>query len=1084
MAMSARINSLTRIPPALWLVRTVLSLLFALAWLSPARAQVCDTPNLARAGSAVAHSTYPGYAAQRVNDGNRSTELGPQSSWINQYNSSMVLDIFLPKPANIDRVQLFTTLGYEASSYDIQLRVNGSWMGVYAVRGNTMVSPDHRFTPRLADAVRIVGISGSAPLPGYFRVNELEVYDCRSTQSARLSGRVIEFGTRLPVANVVVDLGGGRTATSDAAGYYSFPALPAGTYVPRPLRAGWSFGSDAFLRDHYSFTMAGGNRALPDLLAYRRNPVVYVTGWTDNVHRFNPVTGALEQAGYRGFDGDITTSVKHTPPLRVNAERVRSAIDLARYYTGQPRVILFGHSMGGLISRAYVESNLYRNDVSQVFTFGAPHRGAPLITGLACVANHPAVCEMSKPGMMLFNMTHAQRPGVVYHVLGGDAPMWKRYRICFRIFGRRFCPISFPWPTFEFRNAWGWLSGLLIPGEDDGLIQTYSSTGMPGYLDRMKTQEVHIQPALGSRDYYKWRNSLSGHAYWNCVYPVLVARSRSNCGSASPRFRLDAVLSRTDPLAIHDPLAIYRPRAEDAPSEADEFNQRTLNLRSTLKAGETIEREVLIDGSPTVFAARWSAGSARLTLVDPGGQRFDPEFAASVYDGEPTPDEPIDPELDPGMVVYQGEANIASYQFPAPRPGRWRMIVEGGSDIEDSTELETSASFASTLGVALDTEFPFVVTGTQAELVLTPTSALLSAEAEIQVRTLDGRIDKVPTSRRDDGRFVGLYPVPDVPGIAEVSWFVSGVTATGREFERGGGDALQIGKRTLQIKSVGTEVPVASSEGAGKQFAALEVPLELYSEYAGAAMVSADLVDGEGRLVAKATQSQEVAAGANAVRLRFAGEDILASRRSGPYRVTNLITADQREAANLSDWLHDQLITQSYDYRLFGPEPPRACGLDNLLYGGAASATDTAPGYSARRVTDGDTSTAFGGEYSWSSAGGQGEDSEYNLLQVALPSDATVDQVLVYTTAGWEMRDYDLEYLDGETWQTLEQVRGNTRSVREHRFAPTKLGQLRVVGFLGPDHDPGHVRINEIAAYDCGSVDARVRAHTVARSPN
>lgn len=1063
--------------------RSLLPLLLLIAWLQPATAQTCDTPNLARSAVAFGHTTYPGYSAQRVNDGNRSTDLGGTASWVNDYGTwPATLDLTLSSPARIGRVQLFTTRGYEATAYDIQLRVGGVWRTVHSVRGNAAVSRDDRFAPQLADAVRILAVSGSAVQPYYFRVNELEVYDCGAAASTRVTGRVVEFGTGRGLGNVVVDLGGGITAITDAVGNYQFPAVPPGTYTLRPRLAGWTFGSDAFLIDQFTVVLSGGSRGVQNLLGYNRHPIVYVTGWTDNFNRFDPVVAQLQSNGYRGFDADIQTSLGFTPPLRINALRVRSAIDTARYQTGQPRVILFGHSMGGLVARSYVESMLYRNDVSQMFTFGTPHRGAPAITGLVCLPNQPAVCEMAKPSMQLFNITHGQRPGVAYHAVGGDAPMWRRHEICFRIFGRRICIRSIPVPSFEFRNGWGWTSGVLIPGEDDGLIQTYSATGMPGFLDRMVTQEIHIRPALGHRDYYSWDgNALSQQTYWNCLHPVLVARSRSHCGSPSLQFPFAARLREEHALA--DPWAPYRVAGIGTQSTADEFNRRSLNLRNTLVANGRIEREVLVDGSPTLFAARWRQGSARITLIDPSGRVFDPEFAASVYDGEPQPGEPVGDTLDPDMVLYQTESTTASYQFPAPRPGRWRMIVEGGADIAaGGTEIETSASFASPLGFEFDALFPFLVSGTSAELVLTPTSALLSAAAEIQVRRIDGRIDVVPLQRQADGRFIGRYNVPDAPGIAEVSWSVYGVTATGRDFERGGSDSVQIGRRNLEVTSVGVETAI----GTRRRYVALEVPIEVRADYSGAAMVSADLVAADGQVVANAAQLQDVVAGANSVRLRFNGEDIFAGRRNGPYRLINLITTDQREAANLSDWRqNEQLSTAAYDYRQFAPLMPFACGERNLLSGAAAVATSTAPGYSAARATDGDTNTAFGGEFSWSNSGGVESakavvvpmaSSGPDRLEIALPAAEVADQVLVYTTAGYEARDYDLEYFDGAAWNLIESVRGNVQTVREHLVPSTRLERLRILAHSGPDHDPSHLRINEVAAYRCNVATRAAKA--------
>jgi pimeloyl-ACP methyl ester carboxylesterase len=54
-------------------------------------------------------------------------------------------------------------------------------------------------------------------------------------------------------------------------------------------------------------------------------------------------------------------------------------IDRARSRSGQSKVILVAHSMGGLVSRSYIQSDVYatRNDVERLITLGTPHRGAP-----------------------------------------------------------------------------------------------------------------------------------------------------------------------------------------------------------------------------------------------------------------------------------------------------------------------------------------------------------------------------------------------------------------------------------------------------------------------------------------------------------------------------------------------------------------------------------------------------------------------------------------------------------------------------------------------------------------------------------
>lgn len=1043
--------------------RIALAAVFMLAFALPTQAQVCDVPNLARSATATAQTTYPGYSPLRTNDGDRSTALGGGASWANDRGGAAVLDLVLPVASQVDRVQLFTTGGYELRDYDIQLRVGGGWTTVQSIRGNTAVQRDHRFAARFADGVRVVGISGPLHQMGYTRVNELEIYNCGgAATTGNVQGFVLRYGFFTALPNAVVSLGGTRFTTTDANGFYQFAGVPSGTYTIRATRAGWTFGSQQFQNDNYTVTLAGGTLGAPTIIGYDRNPIVYATGWTDTFNRFEPVKEELRRNGYLPVDAQIQTSLGYTPPFWVNALNVRDAVQRGLHVTGQPRTIVFGHSMGGVVSRLYVESGLYRNDVSQLYTFGSPHHGAPLIAGLLCLPNQPAVCEMSKPGMMLFNAIHHQRPGIGYHALGGDAPMWRQHRICFRIFGRRICIGSIPLPTFEFRSGLGWVMGLLIPGADDGLIQTYSSTGLPGILDRMATQEVHIATTLGSRDYYRWENTLrnlSAQAYTNCVQRILVARNTSICGQISFR-----------PPFIPGSLRTAMRSGPSADAQ-DEFPQRSRNVRSTLSAGARIEREVLVDGSPTMFSATWGAGDASVILVDPTGQVFDPAFAASVRDTDPTAGEPDSSERDPNMVLYSATDTVATYHFLAPRPGRWKLIVDGGAGIPaGGTSLETLAAFKSDLGVAFANAFPFYLTGTSEDIVLTPALPLFSATAEVAVRRLDGGIDQVAMARQSDGTFRGTYAVPNAPGVAEVSWFVTGLDAGGRGFERAGSDDVQISRRTLAVDTVGPELAVSEPTDP-KRYAALDVTVRIRADYAGAANVSADLVDDAGNLVAGASELLDVVLGANTVTLRFAGEDIAASRRDGPYRVTNVITADQREGAILSDWLFDQWVTAAYDHRLFGPPAPTACGAQNVLRGASASATSTFAGYSPARTTDGDRSTMLGEAYSWSNA----RETETTpalpaSLEISLSTlagRAVVEQILVYSTAGWEIRDYDLEYFDGAEWTVIEQVRGNARTVREHRIPPTSIAGLRIVGYSGPDHQTVHVRVNEVEGYRC-----------------
>ena len=88
---------------------------------------------------------------------------------------------------------------------------------------------------------------------------------------------------------------------------------------------------------------------------------------------------ALEAKGYRVFA--VTFPHKHGN-LFYEGQYLADAIEIARQATGAGKVILIGHSAGGLAARLYVSNfrlngawTPYRGDVAQLVTLAAPHRG-------------------------------------------------------------------------------------------------------------------------------------------------------------------------------------------------------------------------------------------------------------------------------------------------------------------------------------------------------------------------------------------------------------------------------------------------------------------------------------------------------------------------------------------------------------------------------------------------------------------------------------------------------------------------------------------------------------------------------------
>src|SRR5680860_1913656 len=61
---------------------------------------------------------------------------------------------------------------------------------------------------------------------------------------------------------------------------------------------------------------------------------------------------------------------------RQTAGLLKEKINLVKQITGRDKVDIIAHSMGGLVSRSYIEGDNYQNDIDQVIFLGTPHKRA------------------------------------------------------------------------------------------------------------------------------------------------------------------------------------------------------------------------------------------------------------------------------------------------------------------------------------------------------------------------------------------------------------------------------------------------------------------------------------------------------------------------------------------------------------------------------------------------------------------------------------------------------------------------------------------------------------------------------------
>lgn len=198
------------------------------------------------------------------------------------------------------------------------------------------------------------------------------------------------------------DLGGvarpNRQVTAQITGYTD-PVQPADLAVnPRPF---------VLVHGFVSTYDGWANYLGPDGFAARSGLQAFAVG-------DGQVEGTL-------LTGSITDPRLRTNTIAQNAAVLRQYIEGVKKLTGAEMVDLVGHSMGGMISRAYIDLEMQTRDVSQLIMIGSPMGGSDCANLPAALGFYlPASLEI-RPSYMrqIFNLQITHRKGVPFHDLAG-----------------------------------------------------------------------------------------------------------------------------------------------------------------------------------------------------------------------------------------------------------------------------------------------------------------------------------------------------------------------------------------------------------------------------------------------------------------------------------------------------------------------------------------------------------------------------------------------------------------------------------------------------------------------------------------
>ena len=175
-----------------------------------------------------------------------------------------------------------------------------------------------------------------------------------------------------------------------------------------------------------------------DAITISPRPVVFVHGFLSNWQtwmRYLQPNGYLASLGLKGFavgDGQVPGALNTGNPLNPsgrtntiaqNAEVLGQYISNVKKQTGAEMVDLVVHSMGGLISRYYIDRLMQERDVAQLIMLGSPMGGSNCSVLPAALGFFlPASIEIRESYMRgVFNQQITHRKGVQFYDLGGTA---------------------------------------------------------------------------------------------------------------------------------------------------------------------------------------------------------------------------------------------------------------------------------------------------------------------------------------------------------------------------------------------------------------------------------------------------------------------------------------------------------------------------------------------------------------------------------------------------------------------------------------------------------------------------------------
>ncbi|HEY6042921.1 MAG TPA: alpha/beta fold hydrolase, partial [Anaerolineae bacterium] len=588
-------------------------------------------------------------------------------------------------------------------------------------------------------------------------------------------------------------------------------------------------------------------------------PVVLVHGWT------GPASDKIGDSEFRylqkyasqdGLSVYFAEGVNPENTLYQNAVHLRDDIAQVKQQTGADKVNVIAFSMGGLNTRAYLESSLYADDINRVIIIGTPHQGEevwyPILTQLILRnADQPSGLELIPEGTQVFNTTHGPRASVPYDLLAGDASRQT---------------------NLDFFSD--------LPASD-ALVSAYSALGLDA---------PNVRRALNA-DLHAFEPTAIPYKLTSFLYPQ----------DTYERYLRNALRdSANTPLGLLGPEAsVTRTITFTRPAPRN----HTPLVSGKINAGETVTRSVTLDANKSArFIAYYPGGEFQFTLTAPDGAKYtDDNSPASANQN--------------AVKLKADIASFTGYAFKNAPAGKWSLTLTrtdkgtGAVDVLTYVDLEASTGIALGSAVRGGAAGNILRVGETAAVRVTVTNPV--ANLAVRARVIDpDRVEQTLTlfddgTHGDEKANDGIYA--NAVTAAKSGHYVVVVSVTGDRFERGAEMTFPVASDAARLNGVGD---VKTTAGLGVQ---VRVNVKSAGHYA----VGAALRTPRGDVVARlTTDSLSLAPGEQTVPLLFPARDLAARGLNGPY-ILDLTLLDTQWAALVLDEQLGAFMTPAYNVNDF-----------------------------------------------------------------------------------------------------------------------------------------------------------------------